>query len=161
MRGGKYSLFDGGTRVPFLASWPGTIAPGTTDALVCHVDLHASFAALTGQGLDAAEAPDSLNVLDALLGRGQQGRTELVVEGVQGKTLLRQDDWVFIPPHDGPAVNKLTNTELGNAPEPQLYDLSADLGQVRNVAADHGDIAQRMSARLEQIIASKQTRTNQ
>ncbi len=68
---------------------------------------------------------------------------------------------MFIPPHDGPAVNKLTNTELGNAPEPQLYDLSADLGQVRNVAADHGDIAERMSARLKQIIESKQTRTNQ
>ena len=88
-------------------------------------------------------------------------RQEQVVEGVQAKTLLRQDNWVFIPPHDGPAVNKLTNTELGNAPEPQLYNLSADLGQVRNVAADHGDITKNMSARLKQIIESERTRTDE
>src|SRR5262249_15913252 len=51
LRGGKYSLFEGGTRVPFLASWPARIKPGSSDALVCQVDLLASLAALVGRSL--------------------------------------------------------------------------------------------------------------
>ena len=53
LRGGKYSIFEGGTRVPFIARWPGRIKPGVSDALVCHIDFLASFAALTGQKLGA------------------------------------------------------------------------------------------------------------
>ena len=59
-RGGKYSNFEGGTRVPFIVRWPGHVAPGTSDALVSQVDLLASFAALAGQKLSPADAPDSV-----------------------------------------------------------------------------------------------------
>ncbi len=158
LRGGKYSLFDGGTRVPFLLSWPGRIEPGESDALVSHVDLLASLAALTGQTLGDADAPDSLNVLEALLGRSGNGRSELLVEGLQSTTVLRQGDWAFIPPHDGPAVSRTTHTELGNAPEAQLYDLSRDIGQIRNVAHEHAGRVKQMSARLAQIVAGSRTR---
>ena len=51
LRGGKYSLFDGGTRVVFIVRWNGKIKPGTTDALFSQIDLLASFASLTGQTL--------------------------------------------------------------------------------------------------------------
>jgi len=160
LRGGKYSLFDGGTRVPFLASWPGVIEAGrTSHALVSHVDFHASFAALTGQALCPGEAPDSLDMLAVLLGREGRGREELVVEGTQGKTVMRRGDWAYIPPHPGPAVNRPTNTELGNAPTPQLYDLSLDIGQIRDLAAERPDIAAALSARLAEIRAGRQTRT--
>ena len=158
LRGGKYSMFDGGTRVPYIVSWPGHVEPGESAAIACHVDLHASFANLTGQTLEEDEAPDSMDVLDALLGRSKRGRSELVVEGTRAKTVLRQNEWVFIPPHDGPAVNASTNTELGNSPEPQLYDLSLDIGQIRNLAEEQGDIANRMSAQLESIRAGERTR---
>ncbi|MDP6777176.1 MAG: arylsulfatase [Candidatus Latescibacteria bacterium] len=158
LRGGKYSMFDGGTRVPFIVSWPGRVEPGESAALACHADFYASFAALTGQTLEDDEAPDSMDVLDALLGKSKQGRSELVVEGRTARTVLRQDDWVFIPPYDGPAMNVNTNTELGNSPEPQLYDLSQDVGQIRNLAADHCDIVDRMSAQLESILAGERTR---
>ena len=137
LRGGKYSLFDGGTRVPFLLSWPGTVNPGSSDAVVCHVDFHASFASMTGRPLAGGEAPDSLDVLDALLGRAPSGRTEIVTEGMNANTIMRQGEWVYIPPHDGPAVNKHTNTELGNSPKPQLYHLGDDIGQARNLASQH------------------------
>ncbi len=50
-RGGKYSLFEGGTRVPFLVRWPGRVRPGVSDALVNQVDLPASLATLTGRKL--------------------------------------------------------------------------------------------------------------
>ena len=68
LRGGKGSAYEGGTRVPFIARWPGRIKPGVSDELICHVDMLATFAALTGQTLPADAGPDSFNVLPALLG---------------------------------------------------------------------------------------------
>ena len=82
-------MFDGGTRVPFIVSWPETIKQGESSALVSHVDFHASFAAMVNQPLAPAEAPDSENVLDALLGKNDTGRNELVVEGTKQKTVIR------------------------------------------------------------------------
>jgi hypothetical protein len=82
----------------------------------------------------------------------------LVVEGTQAKTVLRRNEWVYIPPHAGPAVSENCNIELGNSPEPQLYNLSLDIGQIENVAAEQVDIAKEMSARLKEILESQQTR---
>jgi arylsulfatase A-like enzyme len=78
LRGGKYGIFEGGTRVPLITRWPRHITPGVSDALICHVDFLASFAVLTGQKLAAGEGPDSRNVLPALLGQSETGRDELV-----------------------------------------------------------------------------------
>ena len=158
LRGGKYSMFDGGTRVPFILSWPGTVEVGETDAMVCHADFHASFAAMTGQTLAADAAPDSENVLDALLGRSPMGREELVVEGTQAKTVMRWNQWSYIPPHKGPAVKQNTNTEMGNCPDPQLYDLGQDIGQITNVAEENPDLVEKLAARLEEIERSERTR---
>lgn len=159
LRGGKYSLFDGGTRVPFILSWPGTVEVGESHALVSHVDFHASFAEMVGQTLNSVEAPDSEDVLDALLGKAESGRTELALEGRSKTTLLRHKQWTFIPPHEGPAINKSTNTELGISPQTQLYDLSQDIGQIRNVAAENPELVERFSARLTAIRESRATRS--
>src|SRR5690606_23149655 len=67
-RGGKYSRFEGGTRVPWIVRWPGRVRPGVSDAMVSQVDLLATFAALAGQRVPAGEARDSMNLLPALLG---------------------------------------------------------------------------------------------
>ena len=157
LRGGKYSMYDGGTRVPFILSWPGRVNPGASQALVSQVDFLASFAALAGVSLDSDAGPDSANVLDALLGQSDEGRAEIVLEGIQAKTVLRQNDWVFIPPHEGPPVNTNVNIETGNAPAPQLYDLSGDIGQIENVASAHPDLAEQMANRLRDIRASQRT----
>ena len=151
LRGGKYSMYDGGTRVPFIVSWPGAVGPEESAALVSQVDFLASFAALAGVSLDADAGPDSVDVLDALLGQSDEGRAEIVLEGVQAKTVLRQGDWVFIPPHEGPPVNTNVNIETGNSPVPQLYCLADDIGQIENVASIHPDVAERMADRLRQI----------
>ncbi len=158
LRGGKYSMFDGGTRVPFIVRWPGTIAPGQSEALFSHMDIYATLAALCGRELQPDEAPDSLYLLDALLGKSNAGRDELIVEGVQGKIVLRRFDWVYIPPYDGPAVDERTKMELGNAPVPQLYNLALDVGQIINVAAEQPIKTQEMSNRLEQLLDSARTR---
>ena len=158
LRGGKYSIYDGGTRVPFLLSWPGTVPVGRSAAMVSQVDLLASCAALLGQPLDGADAPDSVDVLAALLGQSARGRDELVVEGTRAKTVLRWRQWAYIPAHDGPAVSTHTGTELGNSASPQLYDLGQDLGQMRDLAGAHPEVADRLAARLESIRASASTR---
>ena len=151
LRGGKYSMYDGGTRVPFIVSWPGNVEAGESDALVSQVDFLASFAGLAGVSLDADAGPDSVDVLNALLGRSDEGRAEIVLEGIQAKTVLRQGDWVFIPPHQGPPVNTNVNIETGNSPVPQLYYLADDIGQIENVASVYPDVAERMADRLREI----------
>ena len=159
LRGGKYSMYDGGNRVPFIARWPESIEPGETDDIVSQVDLLASLASLTDQSLPEDAGPDSCNVLPALLGQSGSGRQELATEGLHGKTVLRQGDWVYIPPHAGPALNENTGIELGNSPEPQLYNLAQDIAQTRNLAGEHPERASQMADRLDEILESDRTRT--
>ena len=60
LRGGKYSAFDAGTRVPLVVRWPGQVQPGVSEALACQIDLPASMAALTGQKLERRRRPGQL-----------------------------------------------------------------------------------------------------
>jgi arylsulfatase A-like enzyme len=149
LRGGKYSAFDGGTRVPMIVRWPGRVKPGVSDALVGQVDFLASFAALTGQALGLQDGPDSLEAMAALLGESRTGRDQLVEQA--GALSLITGRWKLIEPHPGRKVDPETNTELGNDPQPQLYDLSVDLGEKRNVAVEHPDVVQDLTARLDRI----------
>lgn len=148
-RGGKYSSFEGGTRVPFVVRWPGRVKPGVSDALVSQVDLIASFAALTDGRLPAGAAPDAENVLPAILGSSATGRTILVEQS--GALSIRQGQWKYIPPSQGPRINQNTNTELGNDPQPQLYDLSADRGERSNLAAARPEKAAELAGLLDTI----------
>jgi arylsulfatase A-like enzyme len=125
------------------------VKPAVSDALVSQVDLIASFAALVGSRLTDHRARDSQNVLTALLGRSKAARTVLVEQA--GALALRQGRWKYIAPSQGPRVQQNTNTELGNDPESQLYDLAADPGERRNLAADHPAKVRDLAAALEAI----------
>lgn len=149
LRGGKYSAFDAGTRVPFLVRQGGRIEPGTSDALLCQIDLLASMATLTGQTLAGNDAPDSFDVSAALLGRSQTGRDHLVEHA--GTLSLIRGDWKYIEPSKGARFSKNTNIELGNALEPQLYNLKDDLGEKANLAAEHPERVREMAALLREI----------
>jgi arylsulfatase A-like enzyme len=149
-RGGKYSNFEAGTRVPLLVRWPAAIkAGGESSALLAHVDFPASFAKITGQELPANAAPDSFDVADALMGRTTVGRDHLVEHA--GVTSLRQGQWKFIPAGNGPKLNRLTNTEMGNDKMPQLYDLAADPGETKNLAVKEPQRLAEMRKKLESI----------
>jgi len=68
LRGGKYSNFEAGTRVPFIVSWPDKVKKGkTSDALVSQIDLFASMAELVGQEMQSGAGVDSQNQLKAFL----------------------------------------------------------------------------------------------
>jgi len=150
LRGGKYSAFEGGTRIPWLARWPKVIKPGiVSDALICQIDLIASFGSFFKQNIESEDAPDSFNVMDALLGRTQTGREILVKQG--GALSLTRGNWKYIEPREGIALQKLTNTETGNNTKPQLYDLSKDIGEKNNLAARNPAKVKAMAEELDKI----------
>lgn len=128
LRGGKYSLFDGGTHIPLFVYWKGTISPVISDALICQMDLIASLGKLVNASLP--EGLDSREYLDAFMGKKLQARENLVVEA-QGRMAYRQGDWMMIPPYCGQERN-LTGNELGNLPEYALFNLKEDKAQQEN-----------------------------
>jgi arylsulfatase A-like enzyme len=146
-RGGKYSILEGGTRVPFIVRWPGRVKPGVSDALLSQVDFPASFAALVGQTFESKTSPDSQNVLAALLGDSPRGRADLVEHS--GGLAVRQGQWKFIPPRPGPKRTQFTDIETGNDPGAQLYNLSLDPGETRNLAAEQPEKVTELAALLE------------
>jgi arylsulfatase A-like enzyme len=158
LRGGKYSAFDGGTRVIFIARWTGKIKPGTSDALFSQVDLMSSFASLTGQKLSSEAGPDSFDNLKVLLGRSITNREWLVEHSSSGKLSIIKDDWKYIEPGPGPRIQVNTNTETGNDPIPQLYNLKTDLGEKNNVAPQNPVIVNKLTVLLQQIREKSKTR---
>lgn len=146
-RGGKYSILEAGTRVPFLVSWPGKIKQGRSDALISQVDLLASFAALTGQKIN--EPIDSRNMLAALLNKNAPGRKELVEHA--WTLALVTENWKYIAPSSYPEMNTRVNIHLGNAAYPQLYNIKSDMAERNNLATKYPQIVNKMAHRLEQI----------
>lgn len=149
-RGGKYSSFEAGTRLPFILSWPDAVKPGVSDALVCQVDLLASFRQLLHQKIPAGDAPDSENMLNAFLGKSPTGRRVLVKQGTASLTITK-DNWKYIEPNGGAPLNKLVNIETGNNKAPQLYDLKKDPSEKSNVAAQYPGKVKELESLLKSI----------
>ena len=155
LRGGKYSSFEGGTRVPGLLSWPGTVEPGVSDQLLCQVDMLANFAELLNVKIPANAAPDSENHLKAWLNKNGKGREYLVLQNVQNNLSIENGSWKYIAPGSGPAYGKETNTEYGNLPQDQLYDLTVDRGEKNNLALKNPQIVAMLKAKLAAIKTAK------
>jgi arylsulfatase A-like enzyme len=153
LRGGKYSLFEAGTRVPFISYWKGQIEPGEIDAVVSQVDLLNSLAHLVGSKL---LSQDGENLMNVMLGKSDSGREQLILEATS-RTALRKGDWVMIPPYNGPAINRSVNIELGNAGEYQLYNLAEDLGQQNNLASSNPEKLKEMMDLFREIRGSGYT----
>lgn len=146
-RGGKYSNFEAGTRVPFIVHWPAVVKPGISDALFSHIDMFGSMEKLIGQDMGEAAGMDSQNYLPTLTGEDKKGR-DYVIEA-SGSLSISDGEWKYITPNKGPAYNKLTNTELGNSEDEQLYNLHEDVGEKQNVAEKYPDKVKEMKQILE------------
>ena len=174
--GSKFGIWEGGHRVPFIAWWPGKIPAGSVSGqLMSNVDMLATFAAITGHELSAAQRKDSINMLPAFTGDPAEPlRTEMFVSPHKPSHLgLRRGKWMYIPERSdggftgskpsehawgGAAVTTLVNTpnsdiENGkikpNAPPAQLYDLEADPNQTKNLYHEHPEVVQEMDAALK------------
>ncbi len=148
-RGGKYSIFEAGTRVPFVVSWPGGMEKGKiSEALVSQIDLFASLSVLAGVVVPQDAAPDSRDQLATLLGKDSKGR-DYIVE--QAQTLaVSTGDWKYIVPGKGEAYWPLTQTETGLNLDPQLYDLRNDWGEKENLATKQPEKVVELKTMLEQ-----------
>jgi len=157
-RGGKYSIYEGGTRTPFITCWPGKITPGTSDKMVCTVDLAASMAALTGQTLSTDACPDSFNVLPSLLGKpSAKGRDHLIQQPNQGPTLaLRIGDWKVLSYANAKPIKSLTYEKGPGRFE--LYNLADDPSETKNLAKQQPERLEKMLAKLERIKTSGRSR---
>jgi len=150
LRGGKYSLFEAGTRVPFITYWKGTIKPGVSDALVSQLDFLSSLASLTGS---KTRGKDSEDHLSTFLGTSKVGREELIIEATS-RTALRKGNWAMIPPYKGRRVNTWVNIELGNDTIYQLYNLKEDLEQQHNLAQSYPNVLKEMVIAYEAILGT-------
>lgn len=151
LNGKKGGLLEGGHRIPFVARWPATIKPGTTsDALFAHIDMAATFAALTRVTLPADAAPDSFNVLPELLGErtDKPVRDHLILHngGTIGPMAVRQGPWKLIQP---PPRAKA---------QPQLFNLASDLGETKNLSMQHPQKVEELTAILARCRAQQRTR---
>ncbi len=149
-RGGKYQIYEGGTRVPFIVSWPGSIKPGISKALVNQIDLMGSLANYLNVPLNENEGIDSRNTMEAFLGKSDKGLVSMVEEAGKG-TALRRGDWKYIPDlnrsYGQPKMNK------------QLYNLANDPGEQHNVIDKHPEIAKSMAEELKKILSGESIRS--
>lgn len=153
-KGGKYSAFEGGTRVPTIVYWPGKVKPGISEALINQVDLFASLAALTGQKLEASAGPDSYDMLSVWLGRSKNGRRVMLEEAFT--LAVREGTWKYIAPQVKKTPDWLKNKHIptGLSDQDQLYQLQSDRQEERNLTDQNRAQLARMRKELQSILKS-------
>ena len=154
-RGGKYSRWEGGTRMPFIVSWPGTIKPGISEALVSQVDLFASFAELIEQSMPPDGGPDSENILPALLGQSPTGR-EFIIQEALTQIAVRKGNWKYIPPGSITVRGGLEEWNQDAVEDPGwLFNLSEDPGETTNLAARYPSKVKEMKEIISSVAPEK------
>ena len=154
LRGGKYSSYEAGTRVPMLISWPGTIQPKSSEAMVCQMDFIASFSKYMNSKTVEENNWDSEDMMDVLLGKTDKGRAVLVEQGIHSMAIIK-DSWKYIEPNNGPEKDVLVNIELGNSKQPQLYNLKKDKGETENLANKYPQLVIELAELLSQVKINK------
>ncbi len=153
-RGGKHDVWEGGFRVPYVVRWPGRVPAGSVcDQTLSLVDTLATVAALIDQPLPPAEAAaeDSFNMLPAWLGEddGVPIRPDLILHSADGNFAIRRGSWKWIEGDYHPDTRLGAIRLRGDQFEPQLYDLSADVAETKNLSSRHSQTAGELKALLD------------
>ncbi|MCG9972545.1 sulfatase-like hydrolase/transferase [Christiangramia crocea] len=153
-RGGKYSIFEAGTRVPTIVYWEGKIQPGVSEALWSQVDLYASIASIIGSDLSKDEAIDSQDISKALLSAQEKGTEYLIEEA--SVLAIRKGKFKYIEPlskgqKEPKFIMAKKKIEGGTSHDPQLYDLAKDPGEKRNIAAANPNMVNALQEKLDEI----------
>jgi len=157
-RGMKRDDWEGGHRVPFIVRWPGKVRPGSTSAqTVSLTDVMATCAAVCRATLPADAAPDSCNLLPALLqGDGTQPVRDYTLQQACSVLSIRHGPWKYLD-HRGSGGNNYDSAELKpfSLPETapgapgQLYDLADDPGETNNLYFEHPEVVRQLKSLLE------------
>ena len=162
-RGHKADIFDGGHHIPFLARWPGHVAPNSIyKELACLNDWFATVADILEKPLPANAAEDSVSLLPALKGGTAPVRKRLIHHSVNGSFALRQDQWKLILAQDSGGWTAPTpgSAAAKGLPAVQLYDLSKDIGEEHNLEAEKPELVAQLTRVLLGEIANGSTRSN-
>lgn len=158
LRGSKSDIFDGGHRVPFIVRWPDKVKPGSRfDQTVCQADLMATCAEILGGKLPDNAGEDSVSILPGLLGSSKAPIHESVVHhSVNGSFAIRKGKWKLIlcASSGGWTAPTPGSDEARALPDNQLYDMSVDVGETKNLQAEHPEIVEQLTRDLDQIIAN-------
>jgi arylsulfatase A len=168
-RGQKGDVWEGGHRIPFVASWPGRIQAGAVyDEPVCLTDVLPTVAAASGATLPAGAAEDGHDILAALLsGESSDPDRPIVHHSLGGRFALRRGRWKaiftagagggFSEPSIGDLFKSGSGTALASAPwdaahpDGQLYDLAADPDETTNRWQDEPSVVAAMYEDLKRI----------
>lgn len=146
-RGGKYQIYEGGTRVPFVIKWPGKIDGGQkSNALFSQIDFVASFASLLDIELADTQAIDSRNIMPVLLAEDRLG-LPYILEEARG-VAIRKGSWKYIPE---PQPRRRKNKKQAAKGKPQLFNLARDPGEKNNLIDTEPEIANSMQSLLETL----------
>ncbi|MCU0791654.1 MAG: arylsulfatase [Opitutaceae bacterium] len=155
-RGHKADIYEGGHRVPLLVRWPRVIAPGAAcDETVCLIDLLATCADLLGVALPSDAGEDSVSNLPVWRGRAldRSLREATVHHSIDGSFSLRRGRWKLeLCPGSGGWSSPRPGPECAGLPPLQLYDLEADIGERRNVAAEHPEVVRELTELLTRYV---------
>ena len=161
LREGKGTAFEGGVRVPAIMRWPGRIRPGTVSRRIAStIDILPTIAAVTGAALPSRPI-DGVSILPLLGGRdGASPRTLFLYYYEGGLRAVREGRWKRVFPHATTSYEGQTaghDGHPGPAPSRQipaaLYDLEADVGERRDVAARHPFVVSRLETIAEEARA--------
>ena len=156
-RGHKADIFDGGHRIPFIARWPGKIKPATTsDLIVCLTDLMATCGEILGAKLPHGAGEDSISMLPALVGAtGGPRRDAIVHHSINGSFSIRRDNWKLELCRDsgGWSAPRPASPEARDLPPVQLYDLTNDIAEQKNLQDKHRDIVDQLTKLLDGYVA--------
>ena len=142
---------ESGTLIPFIVRWPNGIKPGKQQALFSMIDIYASLATLLNHPIQPGVAPDSRDQLGNFLGTDTSGCNYVIQQNLNNTLSIIQGEWKYIEPSDKPALEYWTKIEMGNNPQPQLYHLSTDPSEEKNVAETHPDKVKFLSDLLKNV----------
>jgi len=154
-RGQKSDIHEAGHRVPCLVRWPGKISRGSTsDRMVCHVDWMATLAEITGSRLPKNAAEDSFSFAGVLLGKPTKipARESLVLHSGNGVFAIRRGPMKLVEGLGSGGFTQPSKVEpVPGGPLGQLYDLSADPVESRDLYSGAPDVVESLSAELDRI----------
>ena len=154
LRGIKSGLYEGGHRMPLIVSWPGVVEAGSTsDALVNLTDMIATYSEIVRAPLPEGAGLDSESFLQVLKGESETAR-EFTIHPARRGMAVRQGDFKYI---NTSGSGGLMFANEGNKPNPdgppaQLYDLSQDIGETRNLFGEMPEKTEAMAELLDKLL---------
>lgn len=149
--GRKWSLYEGGIRMPFIARWPGKIPAGVTDetSVMCAIDLSPTLCHLAGATVPADEKLDGQNRADVLLGKPAD-REPIFWQYGAPHSVLRPGNSEFHTPSFAMRDGRWKLLINPDGSEAQLYDLVSDIGETTNLLTQKPGRAAQMLATLRE-----------